>query len=372
MRVLIAPSSFYPAIGGIETITRELALGLISRGHQVDILTINPFGREKSEETKQGLDVRRCLFLLPSKNIISTIKFALYFVYVLPQIIFYIKKNNVEIMNIQGISAQAFYLVLAAKLCRIPLITSTHGEVNNDDAGIFNKSFMFKLILILVVNVSKKIVYCSQYCERELPIMMDIPKKKVRVITNGMDATCLPKRIKNRMNRFLMAGRLEKVKNFDLVIKLFAKHRQVVSGYELVIVGSGSEEYSLRKLVEELVLENISFITNADRKKVLELMISSKGVFVPSRSESFGMVCLEALSCGTPVFVANTGDMSAMVLEGFGEVVDIANEKMVEATFIRFINQINEYNVNDRYIKEKYSYTKMIDEYEKMFKDNLR
>ena len=63
MRVLLAPSAYYPHVGGIEELTRQLALALQTRGHETAVLTNRwPNGVVESE-LLGGVEVTRLPFL---------------------------------------------------------------------------------------------------------------------------------------------------------------------------------------------------------------------------------------------------------------------------------------------------------------------
>lgn len=92
-------------------------------------------------------------------------------------------------------------------------------------------------------------------------------------------------------------GRLEKIKRFDLLIKSFSNTKD--TGY-LYILGSGKEAKNLQTLIKENNLEEKVFIipwTNNPYKYIK----NAKALVLTSMYESFSMVILESLACGTPI-----------------------------------------------------------------------
>ena len=88
----------------------------------------------------------------------------------------------------------------------------------------------------------------------------------------------------------------------------------------LVVTGEGPAEESLRKLAKTLVIENnVKFIGYLDRNKELSACYQSADIFVfASKSETQGLVLLEAMAQATPVVaIAELGTASILV-EGQG------------------------------------------------------
>ena len=88
---------------------------------------------------------------------------------------------------------------------------------------------------------------------------------------------------------------------------------------------------------------------------------------IPSHNESFGLVCLESLLAGVPVFAAATGMMPSLIKQGYGEIVDIKNLKEVEEKFRKFIENIDSYSVNIKDLSQRFSIETMVNKYENIF-----
>lgn len=122
----------------------------------------------------------------------------------------------------------------------------------------------------------------------------------------------------------LFVGRLQPLKGPDVAVRTLAAVRDTVPDVRLLVVGgtSGngagrSDPHELRMLAASLgVGDAVAFGPARPQRALADLYRSADVVLVPSRSESFGLVALEAQACATPVVAADVGGLSAAVRGG--------------------------------------------------------
>jgi len=124
--------------------------------------------------------------------------------------------------------------------------------------------------------------------------------------------------------RFINIGFLDKKKNQYLLIEAFTKafiHKDVI----LIIVGSGAEYDTLKNLIKKLNMEKqIKLYGKAKREEVLNLLQGADSFVLASEYETFGVVLIEAMSCGLPVVATRCGGPESIVInEKLGNLVDI-------------------------------------------------
>lgn len=125
----------------------------------------------------------------------------------------------------------------------------------------------------------------------------------------------------------LHVGRLAFEKNVDFILRVLARIKQRVPTVLLVLAGEGPALGALRRRVTELALgAHVLFVGYLDRRSALVDCYRSADVFVfASRTETQGLVLLEALASGTPVIspaVLGTAD----VLDGAGGTVVVEQD----------------------------------------------
>jgi D-inositol-3-phosphate glycosyltransferase len=119
----------------------------------------------------------------------------------------------------------------------------------------------------------------------------------------------------------LFVGRIQPLKGVDVAVRALAELRRPDA--VLVIVGgasgvSGQEEVEkVTALVDELgLVDRVRFVPPQPHHLLSSYYRAADVVLVPSRSESFGLVALEAAACGTPVVASAVGGLLTLVDHG--------------------------------------------------------
>jgi D-inositol-3-phosphate glycosyltransferase len=130
---------------------------------------------------------------------------------------------------------------------------------------------------------------------------------------------------KDRM--VLYVGRIEPLKGVDTLIEaMHCLHWKEVEPVHLAIIGGdpsasphemSAEMARLQKLCTDLsVGQTVVFLGKRDQDKLPYYYSAAELVVMPSHYESFGMVALEAMACGTPVIASEVGGLAYLVRDG--------------------------------------------------------
>ena len=145
-------------------------------------------------------------------------------------------------------------------------------------------------------------------------------------------------------------GRIQPHKGPDVLISAageMVKHDPVIKNKLQILIiggvsgGSGEELHRLQSLARFLgIQDRVRFIPPTSRKELPHWYRAADLVCVPSYSESFGLVALEAQACGTPVVAAAVGGLRTAVADGFsGSLVDGHDPRSWSAVLTRLLQE---------------------------------
>lgn len=178
-----------------------------------------------------------------------------------------------------------------------------------------NKYFKYALHLrkygLQIMKNAKKIIFISPayqkfVIDKYVPIKYKSEiLKNVIVIPNGidqfwLDQTLYEKKIDKYKPKLIFVGRIDKNKNLKSLIKAVYLLRKKGIETSLDVVGDGP----LRKSLERSCINDKNIVFHGpiyDKDKIKKLYSNSDILVVPSFTETFGLVYLEAMSCGLPV-----------------------------------------------------------------------
>lgn len=141
-----------------------------------------------------------------------------------------------------------------------------------------------------------------------------VDKKKAR------EALDLP----NEKNIILAVGNLVEVKNHKTLIKAVVELHKRQTNVQLYIIGKGDLETKLRQQINHHNASEYIKLLGASPHSEIPLWMNAANVFaLPSYSESFGIVSVEALACGCPVVsTRNGGSEEIIISDDYGFLVE--------------------------------------------------
>ena len=185
-------------------------------------------------------------------------------------------------------------VILNKRYIRGKIVVTEHGDYYY---GIGRLDILKRKI---TYRIADKVVVLTEYNRKKYEKFL----KNVEVINNPRPFNTIKR--SNQMNkRIITAGRLEYEKGFDRIIDVFNDKYIKSSGWRLDIYGDGSQKDNLINKIKELNLEDKVRILPFT-KNIKEEFLKSSIYVLPSRTEAFGMVLLEAMECGLPCISFDT------------------------------------------------------------------
>jgi glycosyltransferase involved in cell wall biosynthesis len=313
IKLLLVTPSYYPHIGGVETHVREIAERLI-KSIQVEVYTLDHNLRKPVEiEEIHGVNIRRFKATLLTDGIkVPSSEFRRE-----------LKAYDADIIHLQGFHSLLPYYILRTGLLHKLIITAHyHGKGHTFLRNIlFN---CYKPTLKKVARSADRIISVSKYEKSLILKDFNVNDDRVIVIPNGVCPDIFDAlRLASGQNfcRILSIGRLEKYKNFDILIKAM---KILDTNFKLTIIGDGPERHNLLDLIAKLRLDDRIFLrSNLNRRELLEEYTSSNLFILLSYHEAFSIVVAEAQYLGLNVIVSNASALSEFVEGGYAYGVDL-------------------------------------------------
>lgn len=224
---------------------------------------------------------------------------------------------------------------------QVPLIQTFHtlGEMKNQVAR--NQGEVASPARLELENElldrADRIVASTQAELAQFRWLYHTPAARVEIIEPGVDTAHFYPIPRDEAREFigatddrrivLFVGRIEPLKGLDSLLRAVALIRDGTElKLHLMVIGGepevgeermDSEMRRLLQLTAELKIENeVTYLGRRDQDTLQYFYSAAEVVVMPSHYESFGMVALEAMACGTPVIASETGGLMFLVQDG--------------------------------------------------------
>ncbi|MCS6800730.1 MAG: glycosyltransferase [Chloroflexota bacterium] len=321
-----------PSTGGMQVYVRELSRALAAQGHQVDVFT------RKSDPTEPAVVVDR-----PGFRVINLIAGPLAPV-AKSELPLYLCSFAREVLRFAEAEGQSYDLIhshywLSGRVGRalrsrwnVPHVTMFHtlAEVKNRARiGEREPDERISSERLLISDVDQ-IIVASAHERLQLLRFYEAVEEQISVVPCGVDLDHfrpLPKESARAAvgarGRYvvLFVGRIEPLKGIDILIRAAAELEER-DDVEVIIAGGGSDGHRdelrrLRALAAECGIgDQVRFIGPQPQDRLVLWYNAADITVVPSYYESFGLVAVESMACGTPVIASRVGGLTSTVRDG--------------------------------------------------------
>lgn len=190
-----------------------------------------------------------------------------------------------------------------------------------------------------VMNASDCLIAATHAERVQMLMLYKADRRRIEILPPGVDLSRFKPMamseakahlgIKPHQRLFVWAGRVEPLKGVDLICRALSILRKatpdMVNNVVVHVVGGdptdntpdNQELQRLQELCGELQLaEAIHFVGAKSQDELLYYYNAAEALIMPSDYESFGMVALEAMACGTPVIASEVGGLAFLVKDG--------------------------------------------------------
>jgi len=329
-RIALLPSAYPPAVGGVEELTRHLALALVAAGDEVEVWTLHgDDAKPETVEVRDDLIVRRFPMPLPATKWSSLHRSAT----IGPRTLFSMRNAadafRPDVLHVVCFGPNGAYATALARLTGLPLVVTLQGETVMDDSDIFETSRVLRSALRRGLAAAAGVTGCSAFTLDDAEQRFGLEPGRGLVIPNGVDLVAAdpseqsdraepPDRPELPGRPYILAlGRVVEKKGFDLLLAAYAAAGQAREAVDLVIGGAGPALDGLRASAESMGLtDRVHFPGRLSRGQVSRFMAGAEIFAMPSRLEPFGIVVLEGWRAGVAVVATNRGGPPEFVHDG--------------------------------------------------------
>ena len=323
MKVLHTIPYFNKASGGPTSCVYQLAKGLVQNDVNCTVLSFLPNEDDilANDSFINYLPDDRHTPLWLSRNMSRKLKDTV---------------SDYDLIHVNTIWTWPSHIPVAeARKKNVPVIISPHGMLYPQALKV--SAWKKKISAAWYVNNDLKNAVCLHATsEAEAKHIRNYGlKNPIAIIPNCIDISVYPepRSEANDHKVFGFTGRLNPIKNIDMLLKAWNELGEKTTDTELVIIGDGDPEYAaqLKAYVADNNMKNVSFTGFLSGDQLHQKVRSLDYLILPSKSENFGMVVPEALICGVPAIASKGTPWKSLEDNNCGWWVDTNVESLKKA-----------------------------------------
>lgn len=357
-KILLILENYYPNIGGVETLFKNLAERLKEEGHEIFVLTQRSQQRLASSEVINGVQIRR----LPFTN-----RFAFTF-FSLPWILYYGHRFHYFHTTSYNAAVPAF---IAAKLLRKKCFITFHEYWGRlwfqlPHLNVFNRFLFYRYEKMISKFSFHKFIAVSQSTKTSL-IIAGVNPEKIELIYNGIEYKEFSLFRHQPPANFTVTyfGRIGVSKGVNILLeasKLFLeKNNEFILKLIVPLKPEGRLNEVKRLIIENNLTKNSILLHQLTDKQLKNELCKSSCVVIPSYSEGFCFAAAEVIAMGIPLI---SSDKAALK-----EVVSGIYIKMEELTVPCLVNALEKAQANKWTVSATKYFTldKCIEQYKQLY-----
>ena len=368
---------YRPHYSGLTIYTERLARALAKRGHEVTVLTSRFDNRLPAEEYQDGVHIIRPWVLVQiSKGVI------------MPSMPVWAWKliKQVEIVNPHVPQPDAAVITTISKILGKPSVLTYHCDLQLPEGFVhylanqgshFANNISAKYANVIVTNTldyAESSSFLSNYLSKvhAIPPPIELNEISPEIIK----AFRTKYAIKPEQRVIGMASRLATEKGVEYLVKAlpavlekFPTARVIFAGQHKNVLGEEAYAQKLAPLIKELG-EHWTFLGVLPADEFSAFFHETEVTVLPSinSTESFGMVQVESMTCGTPVISTDLpGVRQPIGMTGMGQIVPPRNPGELSKALIEILAEPKSYTGDREKVKNQFSPNAVAKQYEALF-----
>jgi len=224
-----------------------------------------------------------------------------------------IKRENIsfDLIHCHGIFPDGLVAIKVGRYFKKKVVLHVH------DSYIIDNSKLNKTSEKIMTCVDK-LLPVSRFQMQQIGKISSELLKKSEVVYNGVKITQIDNSRKitaKEKKKIVFVGNMHYVKGVDILLK--ALYYLNDYNYSLDIIGNGEKAEEYKEISRKHKLEDkVKFLGEIPNNILLQKLIEYDLLVLPSRYETFGIVLIEAMSCGLPVVSTKVGAAQEIITSG--------------------------------------------------------
>jgi glycosyltransferase involved in cell wall biosynthesis len=382
VKVLLVLTYYHPHVSGLTIYVKRLATALAERGHQVTVLTSHYDPALPAEEVIDGVQVVRApvLFRISKGVIMPTFPFKAWRL---------IRRHDVVSIHLPQF--EAGLLGLLGQLAHRPVVLTYHCDLQLPrsrfnkavDKVVFASNYLAARSTQAAVAYTQDFAQHSHLLSRFLDKVHVIPPPVIMPAPDpaSVEAFRAQHDLVDRQVVGMAATRLATEKGVEVLVdampqllKAYPRLKVLFAGQYEYVMGEESYYRRLMPMIKQLGPDHWEFLGVLTQAQMPSFFAACDVLAVPSlnSTESFGLVQVEAMLCGTPSIASNLpGVRQPPLVTGMGRVTAIGDSEGLAEAIINVIEQPDEYARSREAIEDAFSLERTVSGYEELFRELL-
>ena len=371
MKILVALTYYYPHWTGLTVLAQRISEGLVTRGHQVTVVTSRYRRDLERDEMHNGVHVVRCpvAFSLSRGQVMPT------YLSVLRRLV-----REHDVVHIHTPMLESWFIGAIAHKAGRKVLMMHHGDLVMPGYGLLNRAVQAIVghILERAADMADVItMHTADYTENS-----DYLRPHARKVVTVLPPYVFPRPEMEGMMAWRrqlglnghkvvgFAGRFVEEKGFDYLLRAIPLIAEKIPNVRFVFAGEPNVAYEsfyeqclplIEAQRDRLVM--LGLIT--DRERMAQFYAMCDVFVLPSRTDCMPTVQIEAMLCGTPVVATDIpGARQAVKRTGMGLLVEPRSESALADGLIQALTHRQDYVKSHDHISAIFDPAKSLTDYE--------
>ena len=366
----------YPTYGGSGVVATELGISLAEKGHEVHFISYSqPFRLDMFSENTFFHEVS-----VPDYPLFD---YTPYELNLTSKLVDVVRHENLNLLHVHYAIPHASAAVQAKNILEtygihIPIVTTLHGT----DITLLGKDKSFKPVIEYAINKSDAVTAVSEDLIKETKSHFSI-NKEIKMISNFIDLNLYSQKVdeslrlkiaKKEEKILVHISNFRKVKRVKDVVKIFNEVQKNIP-VKLLMIGDGPERKKAEQLTRKLnISSKVKFM---GKLKSVEEFLSIADVFLlPSETESFGLVALEAMASEVVVVSTNSGGLKEVNIDNVtGFLSDVGDISKMSSDVLKILKEdstLEEFKKRAFNHATNFDLPYILPKYEQLYQDLLK